>query len=71
MEMRLDTVLPWSNSSLLWRTRRKVLLSVWYLITILVPDRAGFLGPGRITLGAHFGGTVGWLGICSRPEDRY
>ena len=26
-----------------------------FLITILVPAGAGFSGPGRITLGAHFG----------------
>ena len=26
------------------------------LSTIIEPARAGFLGPGRITLGAHFGG---------------
>ena len=31
------------------------LLSGWFFITSQGPARAGFLGPGRITLGAHFG----------------
>ena len=30
-----------------------------FLITIIDPARAGFLEPGRITLGAHFGGVDG------------
>ena len=30
-------------------------LSSWFLIMSRGPARAGFLGPGRITLGAHFG----------------
>ena len=36
-----------------------LILSVWVLIMIIKPARAGFLGPGRITLGAHFGGVDG------------
>ena len=31
-----------------------VILSRWFLIMSQGPARAGFLGPGRITLGAHF-----------------
>ena len=46
-----------------------VLLSVWFLITILGSATAGFLGPGRITLGAYWGGV--WMEIISQPEDRY
>ena len=30
-------------------------LSVWYLIMSQGPARAGFLGPGRTTLGAYYG----------------
>ncbi len=36
-----------------------LILSVWFLITIFGPAIAGFLGPGRIALGAHFGGVLG------------
>ena len=46
-----------------------VLLSVWFLMTTLEPARVGFLGPGRIILGAF--GVVFLVGIISQPEDRY
>ena len=36
-----------------------ILLSGWFLITIIGAARAGFLVPGRINLGAHFGGLMG------------
>ena len=35
------------------------ILSVCFSIMNIVPAIAGFLGPGRITLGAHFGGVDG------------
>ena len=33
------------------------------------PAIAGFLGPGRITLGTHQVFLVGWLGIAGRPGE--
>ena len=35
-----------------------MVLSVWFLTMGQGPARAGFLGPRRITLGAHFGKVV-------------
>ena len=35
------------------------LLSVWFSIMNIRPTIAGFLGPGRITLRAQFGGALG------------
>ena len=37
----------------------------WFLITIIRLARAGFLGPGRITL------VVEWMGIAGRPDVHY
>ena len=45
------------------------LLSVWFFIMGQGPARAGFMGPGRNTLGTHSGRV--WMGICSQSSAHY
>ena len=48
---------------------------MWFSIRNIGLGMADFLGPGRITLGAHFTGVfgkgVGWMGAAGRPDVQY